>query len=323
VPRLHPFRAFTFHSGTTALKDLIYIPGEDKAPRVRTDLLWQDAEPALYVYRQSFRFPGDKADSERLGVMGLLDRSAAGAIYPHEEVRRDRVLACERELQAGNTDPGSMWFWINDHAAPALETLLRTERPADIATEDRLGTRHEIWRVTDTAAIGKIQQALEGKELFLTDGHHRFAAGWNLATIQIRTPALRTRPVHWLIIDDLPSFQAGAGADRVPLGLMLPGKELREVEIGSAELARILSRVRTESVRSVEEARRAVDSGRAKIAIVRPEPSVDDIEAAARKGIVLPPKSTDFYPKLAAGLVMYRHQKEAVTPPVPQRPGVL
>jgi uncharacterized protein (DUF1015 family) len=36
-------------------------------------------------------------------------------------------------------------------------------------------------------------------------------------------------------------------------------------------------------------------------------PNIDDIEAAALRGRLLPPKSTDFYPKLAAGLVMARH----------------
>ena len=72
----------------------------------------------------------------------------------------------------------------------------------------------------------------------------------------------------------------------------------------------------------MEIAAEAVASGRAQMALLVEGLSLDEIEVHARSGIFLPPKSTDFYPKLAAGMVMYRHQNENVSPPVPHLPGV-
>jgi uncharacterized protein (DUF1015 family) len=119
---------------------------------------------------------------------------------------------------------------------------LKVTRPPEIQVADRFGCVHEIWSVTDPGCICKVQAALNGKDLFLADGHHRFAAGWNLATIQVRNAALRTWPY-------------------------------------------------------------------ARGAVSREELSIDQIERAARQGILLAPKSTDFFPKLAAGLVIHRHSE--------------
>lgn len=52
-------------------------------------------------------------------------------------------------------------------------------------------------------------------------------------------------------------------------------------------------------------AARAVGSGSAQIAFVLPAPSVADLVAVAEAGDRMPPKSTYFYPKVPAGLVVY------------------
>jgi uncharacterized protein (DUF1015 family) len=248
VAVLLPFRAFRSPTPVT------YIPGEDSQPsNVRVNYV-QDAEPALFIYRQRFRFPGDEEDSVRDGVMGLLDRAEA-TVHPHEETIPSLVDACTLTIDSLTDDVGSLWLWCND-AKPSLAPLLHRRQPPEHEMTDRFGCRHQIWPVTSPGHICGIQTALDAKPIFLADGHHRFAAGWNLATIQIRSSALRFRD-HTLL--------------------------------SSALL-------------------------------------IERIESNARGGILLPPKSTDFYPKLLAGLVVYRRQnepqKENVTPPVAQRPGV-
>jgi uncharacterized protein (DUF1015 family) len=242
VAVLLPFRAFRSPTPVT------YIPGEDSRPsNVRVNYV-QDAEPALFIYRQRFRFPGDEEDSVRDGVMGLLDRAEA-TIHPHEETIAESVAACAIDLP--DTDLGSLWLWCDD-SNDALHPLLQIPKSPEHQMTDRFGCQHQIWPVTGPEHICGIQAALDTKALFLADGHHRFAAGWNLATIQIRGSALRFRD---------------------------------HTSLSSALL-------------------------------------IEQIESNARGGILLPPKSTDFYPKLLAGLVVHRHQNENVTPPVAQRPGV-
>jgi uncharacterized protein (DUF1015 family) len=244
VALLLPFRAFRSPTPAT------YIPGEDsQASKTSTNYV-QDSEPALFIYRQRFRFPGDEEDSIRDGVMGLLNRADA-TIYPHEETIPRLVDVCALTIDSPTDDLGSLWLWCND-ANVSLAPLLQMKQPPEYQMTDRFGCQHQIWPVSDAGHIVSIQTALDAKPLFLADGHHRFAAGWNLATIQIRSSALRFRD---------------------------------HTSLSSALL-------------------------------------IEQIEGNARRGILLPPKSTDFYPKLLAGLVVHRRQNENVTPPVAQRPGV-
>jgi uncharacterized protein (DUF1015 family) len=185
VAVLLPFRAFRSPTPVT------YIPGEDSpASNIHADCV-QDAEPTLFIYRQRFRFPGDEGDSIRDGVMGLLDRTEA-TVHPHEETIPSLVDACALTIDSLTDDLGSLWFWCNDSNA-SLSPLLQMQQPPEYQMTDRFGCQHQIWPVTSPGHICNIQAALDAKPLFLADGHHRFAAGWNLATIQIRSGALRFR----------------------------------------------------------------------------------------------------------------------------------
>ncbi len=313
MPVLLPFRAF--RSPTPQL----YIPGEEQ-PLPLAELVQAD-EPALYFYRQQFRFPGDREHSVRDGVMGILNRAEA-VLHTHEETFPDRVANCARTIQEGHTDPGSMWLWSSFTMPPGL-----THGASEQAV-DAFGTLHQFWPITHPYTIAAVQSALAGKPLFLADGHHRFAAGWNLATIQVRTEALKTLPVHHLIptVLALPETQPvqrleeylgdGNRCVAVTRGPLFQGFEL------DAAHKFLHADAITERVRSTDAAIAAVQSGRVPMALLYAPLSLSQIEHDAQRGILLPPKSTDFFPKLAAGLIMHRHQNVNTTPPTAQRPGV-
>jgi uncharacterized protein (DUF1015 family) len=328
VAVLLPFQAFRSSNPT------IHIPGEELRPVAEKEEYRQDAEPALFHYRQRFRFPGDTSDSVRDGITGLLDRTEAN-VFPHEETTPDRVSGCVRMLESSDGDPGSLWLWCDDSDA-ALMALLETTSSPEIEIEDRFGCLHQIWTLGGADRIRAIQCALEGKLLFLADGHHRLAAGWNLATIQIRSQALRTLASHRVILSAtdvcLPASQPLEDIDnylatRVPgcsrCVVVTPGPVFRGIEVPSAlHIQRLLHNATVQPVRGLSEAIHAVGSGKATMALLLQPFTLEQIERDAGRGILLPPKSTDFYPKLAAGLVVHRPQNENVTPPVAQRPGV-
>jgi uncharacterized protein (DUF1015 family) len=242
VPVLVPFHAYRFPVPPEELAGLAYVPGEEPPRAFGGSTPVQDSGPALFVYHQRFRLPGDTGESIRAGIMGLLNRSDA-TVFTHEETCPDRVSACASAMHSAETDLGSLWLWCGDRQG-SLRPLLEPAGSAFIEFADRFGCLHQIWRVGDPARIHMVQQALAAQPLFLADGHHRYAGGWNLATVQIRTPALLTR----------------AGA--------------------------------------------------------HPFTDIDTIERNARARVLFPPKSTDFFPKLAAGLVMHRHRNDSASPPV-------
>ncbi len=337
-----PFRSVTYSERAGALRDLIYVPGEETAPALDPSLLVEDSRPALFLYRQRFRFPGEAEESVREGVMGLLDPEEPARIFPHEETYPERVAACAAELKSTGLHRSSLFLWCDD-AEGIIAPLLKTDAPTSIEATDHVGCLHQIRRIEDPVWIHRLQAALRSKPLFLADGHHRFAAGWKLATIQVRTNALQTLAVHRLVlenssltlpettpIEDIAAYWAAAPPGLVRFGMVVPRTGLLGFELpcrdGGPNISilrsLVLHDIRTQPVRGIARAIEAVRTGQARMAFLLEPLSIAAIENHARCAILLPPKSTDFFPKLAAGLVMQRHQKETVTPATAQRPGV-
>jgi uncharacterized protein (DUF1015 family) len=335
MPALLPFRALLYHPDT-AVNPFLYVPGEQAPPVIGVgqieELLAQgtlkeDREPALFLYRQSFHFQDLREEGQeewtRLGVMGVLgDRSR---VYVHEQVFSTGVEACREELKETGTCVSSMFLWCRDSEG-ALTRLLHCDEAPLFEYVDPFGCRHQFWRKTDQAWIADVQVALAGQPLFVADGHHRFSANWPLATIQVRSAALRTFAAHRLVFEardmelpetapvhDLQSYWGKTPPGKVRFGVLLP--ELRGFELPCAPGERNLSVLHrlvlrsavVQPIRDVAQAVNAVRMGSACMALLTEPLQLDDVEADARRGIWLPPKSTDFFPKLAAGVVMYRH----------------
>ena len=330
MPALLPFRAL-FYSDRD-VNPFLYLPGEQAAPVIQPGqidellaqgALQQDRDPALFLYRQSFRFPDSQEEWTRTGVMGVPgDRSN---IYAHEQVFETGIEACRQELHNTGACVSSLFLWCNDRDG-RLAQLLKTDAAPSLEYVDSYGCRHEFWRIADPAWIADVQAALAGQPLFLADGHHRFAANWPLATIQVRSAALQTFAAHRLVleardielpetqaVDDFCSYWKETPPGKVRFGVLLP--ELRGFELPSKAAERNISVLHrlvlrdavVKPVRDLTKAADAVRNGHARMALLLAPLLLDDIEADALRGILLPPKSTDFFPKLVAGMVMCRH----------------
>jgi len=143
-------------------------------------LLFNEAQPAIYVYHQTFEANG--ATHTRRGFMARckLQRFGEGTIYPHEETmsgpKADRLLlmkACEANL--------SQIFGLFPDPMNEAQNLLEKAvfgKPALEAT-DHLGVVHRMWPVTDVAVIAQVSKIVGPKPLFIADGHHRFETACN------------------------------------------------------------------------------------------------------------------------------------------------
>ncbi len=344
MPVLEPFKALFYGEKAGKLSDLIFVPGEEiRQPTARhhirrlaqgassiaklieEGILQQDGENALFIYRQRFRFPGEEVESVREGVTGLLSADAIRRVLRHEETVTDRTKACSRERQRMRADLSSLLLWCDDDDA-RITSLLSIRNGAKPWWEvtDQTGCVHQLWRIVDPGWITSVQTLLRGKEVFLADGHHRFAAKWQLATIQIRTNALRTLAVHRLLLADTPldlrsaypvaslaEVSAATRAGAVRFGVH-DGETLLVFELSSSSYEQLLRTARTQPIRDSCQAIQAVRRNEAQLAFLLDPLPVSEIVARARGGALLPPKSTDFYPKLAEGLVLHWLGKHAL-----------
>jgi uncharacterized protein (DUF1015 family) len=232
MPELVPFRASWFAKDCD-WRSFAYVPGVQRPPKLSTGLgcVETDSEEAFFLYQQRFRLPEENMDCVREGVIGLLIPPDRDRVYRHEETLPDGVLGCRQERERWSAEMTSLFLWCRDESGE-LKNALRFSSPPWREIADPFGCIHQFWRVSDPERIAAIQECVRRNDLFLADGHHRFAAGWQFATVQVSTPELR------------------------------PFRDARS--------------------------------------------SLSALERESRAGRLLPPKSTDFYPKLIGRVLLHR-----------------
>ncbi|MBN1852827.1 MAG: DUF1015 domain-containing protein [Pirellulales bacterium] len=172
---------------------------------LREGVLFREADPAVYVYHQTFSKEGyrdasherpQEEDGKFLSGTGAhatldtplspwtrrgfvarvrLERFGEGNIYPHEEThpkaKADR-LRLWQACQANLSPIFGIYPDENNMAQEILETAIRGQTPIEVTDDD--GTCHRLWPVTDVAVISALIGAMGGKPVYIADGHHRY-----------------------------------------------------------------------------------------------------------------------------------------------------
>ncbi len=140
-------------------------------------VLEQDGMPGFYAYFERFTVPDTGQILERKGFIGLgaVEDYSAGVVHRHEQTlsgpKKDRMellrhtLAHFGQIFMLYPDPELAVDKILDQAATAAPVITVT---------DEYDTLHRVWRISDAAVIGQIQQLMADKKLLIADGHHRY-----------------------------------------------------------------------------------------------------------------------------------------------------
>jgi uncharacterized protein (DUF1015 family) len=133
----------------------------------------RDERPALFLYAQRFRVPGG-GTHERVGLIGALRLESfdSGRVRPHE-----------RTLERAKTDRLSLLTATRTALSPIFGLVtepdwdlhgLRPARPPEVEIDDDGGDHHRVWRLDDPAVHAAVAAHLDGHEVFIADGHHRY-----------------------------------------------------------------------------------------------------------------------------------------------------
>jgi len=147
---------------------------------VRDGILVRDPEPAFYYWETEFEVEGRTHNRSGFVALVRLESLTGGVIRPHEQTFSDAKadrLELVRHAQANFSPIFSLY---SDPEDRVLETL-RPARPPEplLAFTDVGGYRNRLHRVTRTAALKEVHQALLDKPLFIADGHHRYETSLN------------------------------------------------------------------------------------------------------------------------------------------------
>ncbi len=139
-------------------------------------VLGRDPEPAIWAHTQEYTGP-DGVTRTRSGFFCRvrIEGYGPGRVRPHERThpgpKEDR-LKLTRATRADISPIFSLFSDPQNAAWTALAPATADVPWADITDGD--GTRHRLWRVTDTQAVAAVQSATADAELLIADGHHRY-----------------------------------------------------------------------------------------------------------------------------------------------------
>lgn len=166
-------------------------------------VLIEDDKPAIYYYKQEYKIRGQK--HSRLGFISLMKmgEDAGTKIYPHENTHA-----------AAKTDRLTLWtslkaalsciFVCFSDKQKKVETIfvkeVSTTKPLiDVTDHDKV--RHMLWRMDNPDHIATIENVLDGQQLFIADGHHRFevAQEYRRLRMKSRTRVTGSEPFNYVM----------------------------------------------------------------------------------------------------------------------------
>jgi uncharacterized protein (DUF1015 family) len=281
-----------------------------------------EEQPTVWALAQEYVGPdGVARRREGLAASLAVEPYDRGTVLPHERTHARVKEGRLRLLRATRVQLEPI-FLLYDGPPPTAAP----EREPDLAVEGA-----QLWRLDDPWPVAR---AFDDKQLLIADGHHRYetavafheeegtpeSAQMLVVLVSTEDPGLEIFPTHRVFSG--PRELAGERAqvdDPIAALAALDGGRPAVVEVtrkGSAVLrgdpglldVQLVDTLGHEGIAytpDAGEAVRLVRAGDAAVAYLMRPTRIEDVFAAARRGEVLPQKTTYFFPKLISGLLFH------------------
>jgi uncharacterized protein (DUF1015 family) len=167
----------------------VYAKAKENLDQLVADsVLVREAEPSLYLYRQTI---GSHSQTGLVGVCHTEDYEQ-DVIKKHEKTRPDKEDDRTRLVDAlsGNTGP----IFLTYRGQPEIDAIIQGHMQAQAADHDFTapdGVRHQSWRLP-AEACQKLESlfASQVPASYIADGHHRAASAYRVSRLRReRNPA--------------------------------------------------------------------------------------------------------------------------------------
>jgi uncharacterized protein (DUF1015 family) len=153
----------------------------DLSAWLKEEVLVPETAPALYYYEQEFCLAGQRVVRSCCICGVKLEPYENGIVLPHEETitkhKADR-LELMRACRANFSPVFSLYADEEKMVDGILKESITGRKPeVDFTTPN--GETHRMWVIQDSCAISKVQEAMDGKRIFIADGHHRYETALN------------------------------------------------------------------------------------------------------------------------------------------------
>lgn len=163
----------------------VYAKARDNLDHmVKDGALIRDSKPSYYVYRLTWN---GRVQTGLACIASIADYMT-NRVRKHELTTPVKEDDRVRQIEAVNAQTGPVMMAYP--AAPEIDAMLAKASAGtpdvDVTADD--GVRHQMWTVSDDAAISALTRAFDAlPAIYIADGHHRSAAAARVA--QARTGA--------------------------------------------------------------------------------------------------------------------------------------
>jgi uncharacterized protein (DUF1015 family) len=273
----------------------------------RTQGVLAEEPPAVWALEQEYVGP-DGVARTRFGLVASLkvEPYETGTVLPHERTHAGPKEGRLRLLRATRVQLEPI-FLLYDGAAP----VGRPGRAPDLEVKGA-----KLWRIDDPTVV----RAFDDKQLLIADGHHRYetavafheeegtpsSAQMLVVLVSTDDPGLEIFPTHRLFAEPKRLESAANGGAEVT-EVTRDGSRVVHGPAGMLDVQLIdtLGHEGISYTADAAEAERRVRDGEAAVAYVLRPTRIEDVFAYARRGEVLPQKTTYFFPKLISGLLFH------------------
>jgi uncharacterized protein (DUF1015 family) len=310
---------------------------------LRKKILVKDASPAFYVCRQEFGVEGRKF--ERTGFFCIMKLDPKAFIKHEKVSQKpieDR-LSLLRNVEANISPIFGLFEDANCFIKKKIGKI--TARKPDFIFKDSQKLVHKVWIADDSRTVSFLESGLLKKHVFIADGHHRFTTSmtyleemrkkdgsydpekpYNYIMIflcPLDDPGLVMLPTHRVVRynPDLNGvikknfdvrYWDGKGTPSIvrysfnKFEQLVPKKKTGDISV--KVLHSVLDRIyKKEEIIYIKDAAEAVQRADALsgTAFLLDSPPIKKVYDLSRKGEIMPHKTTYFYPKIPAGIVIY------------------
>jgi uncharacterized protein (DUF1015 family) len=141
----------------------------------REGVMTKEAQPAIYVSRQTFSLEGKRYSRTGLIAALRLYPYNENMVYPHERTYKAPKADRLNMLRTVQKDLEPVFLMYQDPEAQTIRFMDEVAKTKpQIEVTDALGVHHWLWKVSDPQKIRQIQAVLAPKAMVINDGHHRY-----------------------------------------------------------------------------------------------------------------------------------------------------
>ncbi len=144
---------------------------------IREDILTFDDIETIYLYEQEFTIGG--TTHTRRGIIPLV-KLDPGSILTHEETRKAAREDREKLIQRLKTFTSLIFALYGDSHRAIGKFLASAEKERLYSFSDELSITNRFYKMTDPAQINQLVTLMEGKKIYIADGHHRLSVAFKL-----------------------------------------------------------------------------------------------------------------------------------------------